>query len=69
MFMMPNPRLVGLFSMRSMSDLIHVPTPPRTLTFMPVPQHDDFAFALGLRAANDKSMAIELVAKFSSATT
>jgi len=24
--------------------------------------HDDFAFALGLRAANDKSMAIELVA-------
>jgi hypothetical protein len=62
MFMMPNPRLVRLFSMRSMSDLIHVPTPPRTLTFMPVPQHDDFAFALGLRAANDKSMAIELVA-------
>jgi len=93
-------------------DLIHVPTPPRTLTFMPVPHstlidhiennltsrgfgimnsefaiqegkldgkalvgaklfatltlkhqtHDDFAFALGLRAANDKSMAIELVA-------
>ncbi len=96
----------------SRGDLIHVPTPPRTLTFMPVPHStlidliennlthrgfgiltsefaiqegkldgkalvgaklfatltlkhqlcDDFAFALGLRAANDKSMAIELVA-------
>ena len=93
-------------------ELIHIPTPPRTLTFMPVPHStlidliennlthrgfgilnsefavqegkldgktlvgaklfatlvlkhqtsDDFAFALGLRAANDKSMAIELVA-------
>ena len=96
----------------SRGDLIHVPTPPRTLTFMPVAHStlidliennltrrgfgilnsefaiqegkldgkalvgaklfatlvlkhqtsDDFAFALGLRAANDKSMAIELVA-------
>ena len=92
-------------------DLITIPTPPRTMTFMPVPhnklvelvedkltsqgfgiqtsefavqdgkldgkalcgaklfatfilkhQRTDFAFALGLRAANDKSMAIEMVA-------
>ena len=96
----------------SRGDLIHIQTPPRTISFMPVPHdtlielieknldsrgfairgsefavqdgkldgqtlvgakmfatftlqhqiHDDFAFALGLRAANDKSMAIELVA-------
>lgn len=96
----------------SRGDLIHIPTPPRTLTFTPVAHHtlidlienrltsqgygilnsefavqdgkldgrklaaaklfativlkhqthDDFAFALGLRASNDKSMAIELVA-------
>jgi Domain of unknown function (DUF932) len=92
-------------------DLIHIPTPPRTMTFMPVPHFNlvdliennltssgygiekseyavqdgkldgkvlcgaklfatfvlkhsrtDFAFALGLRASNDKSMAIEMVA-------
>ena len=92
-------------------DLIHIPTPPKTRTFMPVPHNTlvelvenkltfngygieksefavqdgkldgkmlcgaklfatfvlkaarpDFAFALGLRASNDKSMAIELVA-------
>jgi hypothetical protein len=92
-------------------DLVSIPTPPRTTTFMPVPHSTlvelvenkltsngygieksefavqdgkldgkllcgaklfatfvlknsraDFAFALGLRAANDKSMAIELVA-------
>ena len=96
----------------SRGDLIRIPTPPRTVSFMPVAHSnlidlvennlthrgfgimnsefavqdgkldgkalvgaklfatlvlkhqtcDDFAFALGLRAANDKSMAIELVA-------